>query len=107
MRKEHAIMQDTFLKEIAVNVFGEDMIDNVYECVNVYNNSTDEEIYRRLDQNLAVVKCKEIDFDSKDIIIRFKNGKTIHVSSSEWGCIRPFDIEKEAIIITNEEVTNA
>jgi hypothetical protein len=104
MIKEHAIMIDPILKEIAVNIFGVDMIDDVFSCVNVYRASKDDEIYRSLEKNLCVVKSNTIDFDAKDIVIKFRNGKTIHVSSSEWGSIRQFDIEKDAVTITNEEV---
>lgn len=87
------------LTEIAKNIFGEDIVDSAY--VTTWDlMSPKGEIIKRIEKESEHYSdsnpdCKpnEIDTDSKEIVVTFKNGKSVEFSSSEWGAVRSCNIE--------------
>lgn len=91
MTQDTAARRDPNLEQMAKNIFGDDIVDSAYvttynftHCVNDAPKRLDDELYEKVED--------EIDLDSKDIIIKFKNGNAIILTNSEWGCLASIDL---------------
>jgi hypothetical protein len=92
MEDIYVIRKDANLLKMTVAIFGEDIIESCYITTWDYKTYTKKEIELFL-ANEAYKKVEDvIDIDAKNIIIKFKNGKYVLFTNSEWGYIRNIDI---------------
>jgi hypothetical protein len=94
MEATYAIRKDVNLLKMAVSIFGEDIVETCYITTGTYGKRVEKEIELSL-ANEAYKKVEDvIDIDAKHIIIKFKNGKYVLFTNSEWGSISNIDMAK-------------
>jgi hypothetical protein len=78
---------DKNLTKMAKNIFGVGIVDSAYITTYNYGNSSKVEIEERLGGDMYKLVKEEINFDSKNIVIKFTNSKMVYFTNSEWGSI--------------------
>jgi len=85
-----AIRHDIKLTGIAIKIFG-DIVDKAFVTTNTYllcDTDTDNAETRLTEKSKGIDSDEaSIDVDGDMIWIRFKNGKVVSFSASEWGDI--------------------
>lgn len=105
MDKRYAIKNKDLLRT-AKNIFGKDLVIDAWlvgdlkvsdEDVKKYGNNKNHVRIERLkveSENLKkILKDSEIDIGCSRIALKFSNGKTVTMSSSEWGDVSIPDFE--------------
>ena len=92
------LKEDKGLTENAKMIFGEDFVIAAYYSANYYEHKKDDAEHRKyILNNLERDSEKNkkvngvIDQDGMDIVIDFKNGKSVYFSNSEWGAMDSYD----------------
>lgn len=92
------LKEDKGLTENAKLIFGEDLVSAAYYVENYYEHKKDdvkhrERILKSFEYNAEKNKkiVGEIEQDGMNIVIDFKNGKSVYFSNSEWGAMDSYD----------------
>lgn len=89
---EIVMRKDKNLTMAVKNIFG-DIVDSAY--VTTWNiRSSRLEISERIKNEFYESAEDEIDIGGKNIIISFKNGKSVYFTNSEWGSMSAIDLSK-------------
>ena len=91
MEEKAFIMFDEKLTLMAREIFGNDIVDKGYVVKEGHRFESMSEFKVCIKKYLQTSLSDTINIGSKNIMIRFKNGKEVFFRSSEWGCIRAFN----------------
>jgi hypothetical protein len=80
-----AYKRDTLLFQTAQRVFGDIVIDAFITTWDI--NSSEKELIERLNNNIFTDIEDKINYDGKDIILKFVNDRMIVFTGSEWESI--------------------
>lgn len=98
----YLLKYDKNLTIMASCIFGEDIVESAYVTrlthTGVTGSNLEREIVQLKEQRFDTVHDDEIDNSGKDIVITFKNGKSVEFTNSEWGGIAPFDVASAVMI---------